>query len=84
MLDEHLEGGERGTGRQMYIGIDASKGAREVVNQIRMAQRRSVTGMAVFSFTDADNSRIWPLLKASVFSERTTVPAMAWKETGAH
>lgn len=84
MLDEHLEGGERETGRQMYIGIDAGKGAREVIDQIRMAQRRGATGMAVFSFTDADNSRIWPLLKASVFSERTTVPAMPWKEKGIH
>ena len=28
-LDEHLQGDERETGRQMYIGIDASKGARE-------------------------------------------------------
>ena len=77
-----MQGGERDTGRQMYIGIDASKGAREVINQIRMAQRRGVTGIAVFSFTDADNSRIWPLLLASVFSERSSVPAMPWKRAG--
>lgn len=79
MLDEHLEGGERKTGRQMYIGIDASKGAREVINQVRLAQRMRVTGIAIFSFTDADNSRIWPLLRAGPFSERATVPVMPWK-----
>ena len=40
MLDEQMQGGEKETGRQMYIGIDASKGAREVVNQVRMARSR--------------------------------------------
>jgi uncharacterized lipoprotein YddW (UPF0748 family) len=80
MLDEHLQGGERETGRQMYIGIDASKGAREIVNQIRLARSRGVTGMAIFSFTDADNSRVWPLLQSGVFADRVVVPEMPWKQ----
>ena len=86
MLDEHLQGGERETGRQMYIGIDASKGAREIVNQIRLARSRGVTGMAIFSFTDADNSRVWPLLQSGVFAERAAVPEMPWKlrQVGTH
>ncbi len=79
MLEEHLDGGERQTGRQMYIGIDASKGAREVVNQIRAARSRSATGMAVFSFTDADNARVWPLLQSGVFAEKAKIPVMPWK-----
>ena len=86
MLDEHLQGDERETGRQMYIGIDASKGAREIVNQIRLARSRGVTGMAIFSFTDADNSRVWTLLERGVFAERTAVPDMPWKlqQRGTH
>lgn len=86
MLDEHLQGGERETGRQMYIGIDASKGAREIVNQIRLARSRGVTGMAIFSFTDADNSRVWPLLRSGVFADRAVVPEMPWKQqrVGSH
>jgi uncharacterized lipoprotein YddW (UPF0748 family) len=86
MLDEHIQGDERDTGRQMYIGIDASKGAREIVNQIRMARSRGVTGMAIFSFTDADNSRVWPLLEKGVFAERAEVPVMPWKleQRGTH
>ena len=86
MLDEHLQGGERETGRQMYIGIDASKGAREIVNQIRLARSRGVTGMAIFSFTDADNSRVWPLLQTGVFADRVAVPEMPWKlrQVGTH
>ena len=81
-LDERLKGDERDTGRQMYIGIDASKGAREIVNQIRLARSHGATGMAVFSFTDADNSRVWPLLEAGVFAERALVPEMPWKTQG--
>jgi hypothetical protein len=84
MLEEHLRGGERDTGRQMYIGIDASKGAREIVKQIRLARDHGATGMAIFSFTDADNSRVWPLLEAGVFARRANVPVMPWKQPGTH
>lgn len=84
MLDEQLEGSERDTGRQMYIGIDASKGAREVVKQIRMARARGATGMAVFSYTALDNARAWPLLASSVFAEPAPVPAMPWKIRATH
>ncbi|MDQ3242550.1 MAG: family 10 glycosylhydrolase [Gemmatimonadota bacterium] len=79
VLDEHMEGDERATGRHMYIGIDASKGASEVVKQIRLARNRGVTGVAVFSFTDADNSRIWPLLSRDLFAEPAAIPLMPWK-----
>jgi uncharacterized lipoprotein YddW (UPF0748 family) len=80
MLDDQLEGAERETGHQMYIGIDASKGAREIVNQIRLARSRGVTGMAIFSFTDANNSNVWPLLESGVFANRAIVPEMPWKQ----
>jgi len=79
VLDEHLEGDERQTGRQMYIGIDASKGAREIVRQVMLARKRGATGMAIFSFTDADNARVWPLLASGPFAERATIPVMPWK-----
>jgi uncharacterized lipoprotein YddW (UPF0748 family) len=84
MLDEQLEGAEKETGRQMYIGIDASKGAREIVSQIRLARKRGATGMAIFSYTDANNSNVWPLLQAGVFAEPARVPSMPWKTTGTH
>jgi len=84
MLEEQLQGGERETGRQMYIGIDASKGAKEILSQIRLARSKGVTGMALFSFTDADNARVWPLLTADVFAERAAVPGMPWKAQGSH
>jgi uncharacterized lipoprotein YddW (UPF0748 family) len=84
MLDEQIEGSEKETGRQMYIGIDASKGAREIVSQIRLARAKGATGMAIFSFTDADNSNVWPLLSSGVFAREATVPEMPWKQAGTH
>lgn len=84
MLDEQLKGSESETGRQMYIGIDASKGAREVVNQIRMARSRGATGMAVFSYSALADVRGFALLGSTVFSEPAPVPAMPWKSQATH
>lgn len=83
LMLEHVEGAERGTGRQMYIGIDASKGRDEMVNQIRLAREGGANGIAVFSFGAADRAGVWPLLTAGVFSERAAVPPMPWKVPGA-
>jgi uncharacterized lipoprotein YddW (UPF0748 family) len=79
LLLDHVEGAERGTKRQMYIGIDASKGATEMINQIRLARNVGATGMAVFSFSAADSAGVWPLLAAGVFADRAAVPPMPWK-----
>lgn len=83
MLDEQL-GSERDTGRHMYIGIDASKGAREVVNQVRMARSRGATGMALFSYSALANTGAFALLGSTVFSEPAGVPVMPWKTQATH
>ena len=83
MLDEQL-GAEKETGRQMYIGIDASKGAREVVNQVRMARNRGATGMAIFSYSALADTRAFQLLGSTVFSEKASVPVMSWKVQASH
>jgi len=84
MLDEQLQGAEKETGRQMYIGIDASKGAREVVSQVRMARERGATGMALFSYSALADTRAFQLLASTVFSEPASVPAMPWKTQATH
>lgn len=84
MLDEQMKGSERETGRHMYVGIDASKGPREVVNQIRMARERGATGMAVFSYSALANAGGFRLLGSTVFSERAEVPSMPWKNRASH
>jgi len=85
-LEDHLQGSEKETGRQVYIGIDASKGAREIINQIRLAREHNATGIALFSFTDANNARVWTMLARDVFAEKASVPEMPWKQVqaGAH
>lgn len=79
LLLDHVEGAERKTKRQMYIGIDASKGASEIISQIKLARNVGATGMAVFSFSAAENAGVWPLLAAGVFADRAAVPPMPWK-----
>jgi Uncharacterized protein conserved in bacteria len=83
-LDEQMQGAEKETGRQMYIGIDASKGRREVLDQIRLARSKGATGIAVFSFTDANDAGIWAPLAADLFADPAPVPVMPWKLSGTH
>ncbi|MEO7502413.1 MAG: family 10 glycosylhydrolase, partial [Gemmatimonadaceae bacterium] len=78
MLD-HLKATRPGTGRQMYIGMDAGKGVKEIVNQIRVARRHGAAGFALFSFGEADRAGMWPVLAATVFAQRAQVPLMPWK-----
>jgi hypothetical protein len=78
MLD-HLKAAGPGTGRQMYIGMDAGKGVREIVNQISVARRHGAAGFALFSFGEADRAGMWPVLAATVFAQRAAVPLMPWK-----
>ena len=81
LLLDHVDGAERETGRQMYIGIDASMGADEMVNQIKLARQGGATGIAVFSFGAADRAHVWPRLAADVFAEVAGVPPMPWKQS---
>lgn len=78
MLD-HLKATRPGTGRQMYIGMDAGKGVKEIVNQIRVARRHGAAGFALFSFGEADRAGMWPVLAATVFAQHAQVPLMPWK-----
>jgi uncharacterized lipoprotein YddW (UPF0748 family) len=80
LLIDHVAGAERGTGRQMYIGIDATIGAEEMVAQIKLARQTGANGFAVFSFGVADRAGVWPLLKREVFAQVAAVPPMPWKD----
>lgn len=78
LLSDHLAG-STATGKQMYIGIAAKKGAAEVVSQIRLARQRGATGIAMFSYSTAAEKNVWPVLAATVFSEKARVPDMPWR-----
>jgi uncharacterized lipoprotein YddW (UPF0748 family) len=75
LLDDHLRGIQRATGRAVYIGIDASKGADEVVKQIRVARRRGAAGFSIFSYGAADRAGLWSVLASGVFATRAVVPS---------
>jgi uncharacterized lipoprotein YddW (UPF0748 family) len=81
LLFDHVAGGERDTRRQMYMGIDATKGAQEMVSQIKLAREGGASGIAVFSFGAADDAGVWPVLAAGVFALKAAVPPMPWKVT---
>jgi hypothetical protein len=40
--------------------------------------------MAIFSFTDANNANVWPLLKAGLFAQKAAVPTVSWKPAAPH
>ncbi len=83
LLDDHLRAIQQVAGRHVYIGIDASKGAAEVVRQIRLARERGASGISIFSYTAAERAGLWPLLAAGAFARRAPVPTLAWKPPGA-
>jgi len=81
LLIDHIEGAEHATGRLMYIGIDASIGADEMVREITLAREKGASGFSVFSFGAADQAGVWPLLARTVFANVAAVPAMPWKQS---
>jgi uncharacterized lipoprotein YddW (UPF0748 family) len=80
LLDDHVEGAEHQTGRQMYIGIDGNIGAREIVTQIKLARARGASGISIFSFGAVDDAGIWSVLANGVFAQVASVPPMPWKQ----
>jgi uncharacterized lipoprotein YddW (UPF0748 family) len=80
LLLDHVAGAQRGTGRQMYIGIDGSIGAYEMVDQIKLARQSGANGFAVFSFGAADRAGVWPVLTRGVLAQVAAVPPMSWKQ----
>lgn len=79
LLDDHVSLIQRGTGRHVYIGIDASKGAAEALRQIELARSRGAAGISIFSFTAADSVGLLRLLERDHFSRPAPVPTMPWR-----
>jgi uncharacterized lipoprotein YddW (UPF0748 family) len=84
LLDDHVARIQEQSGRHVYIGIDASKGAAEAVRQIERARQRGAAGIAVYSFSAADSVELWSLLERGVFSRPAPVPGMPWRAMLSH
>lgn len=81
LLDDHVAGVQDTAGRHVYIGIDASKGASEVVRQIRLARAHGAVGVSVYSFSAAERAGLFQALSESVFARPAPVPLMPWRST---
>lgn len=79
LLDDHLSLIQSDVGRHVYIGIDASKGAPEIVRQIELARSRGAAGVSIFSYSAADGVGLWPILERGVFAQPAAVPTMPWR-----
>jgi uncharacterized lipoprotein YddW (UPF0748 family) len=79
LLDDHLSLIQSGIGRHVYIGIDAAKGAPEIVRQIELARSRGAAGISIFSYSAADSVGLWRILERGVFAHPAAVPTMPWR-----
>lgn len=84
LLDDHLAGVQESAGRHVYIGIDAGKGAAEVIRQIRLARAHGAVGVSIYSFSAALRAGLFQELSESVFARTAPVPLMPWRSTLSH
>jgi uncharacterized lipoprotein YddW (UPF0748 family) len=79
LLDDHVQRLEESGGRQVYIGIGASRGTAEVEKQVKLGRQRGVAGFSVYSYGSAESTGLWAVLRAGVFQNKAAVPAMPWR-----
>jgi hypothetical protein len=64
--------------RHVYIGIAASRGTAQVVQQIELGRRQRVKGFSIYS-----SSSVTPEMRAALasgpFARPARVPAMPWR-----
>ena len=78
LLDDHLVMQSGSSGRHVYIGIAASRGTAQVLEQIDVGRRRGVKAFALYSY-----SSVTPEMRAALaggpFALPANVPAMPWQ-----
>lgn len=77
LLEDHLAMQTGATARHVYIGISASRGVAQVLQQIDLGRQRGVKGFAIYSY-----SSLTPELRAALaggpFADPARVPNMPW------
>ena len=76
LLDDHLV--MQTAGRHVYIGIAASRGTSQVLQQIELGRQRGVTGFALYSYTSV-TPEMRAALTAGPFARPAQVPRMRWR-----
>ena len=76
LLDDHLV--MQASGRHVYIGVAASRGTAQVLQQIELGRRRGVAGFALYSSSSV-TAEMRAALLAGPFALPAQVPAMSWR-----
>ena len=80
LLDDHMEGFDRATGRHTYIAIGANRAFGEYERQIALGRQKGVKGFAFYSYNEMNVRARWTLLGDGLFREPASVPHMPWRE----
>jgi uncharacterized lipoprotein YddW (UPF0748 family) len=79
LLDDHIDGVQRATGRHLYIGIAARNGADEALREIALGRERGVAGFSLYSYSSISSADLWSRLAKGPFKDRADIPRQPWK-----
>lgn len=78
LLDDHLPA-YRSADRHMYIGMLASYGVDEMVQEIQLGRERGVQGFTIFSYGSAKSTGLFDALANGAFRLPAKIPTMPWR-----
>jgi uncharacterized lipoprotein YddW (UPF0748 family) len=78
LLDDHLVMQSGSSARHVYIGIAASRGTAQVLQQIDLGRRRGVKGFALYSYSSL-TAEIRAALAEGPFALPAIVPPRPWQ-----
>ncbi len=78
LLDDHLVMQSGSPARHVYIGIAASRGTAQVLQQIELGRRRGVKGFALYSYSSV-TAEMRAALAGGPFALPATVPPREWQ-----
>jgi uncharacterized lipoprotein YddW (UPF0748 family) len=78
LLDDHLVMQSGSSARHVYIGIAASRGTAQVLQQIELGRRRGVKGFALYSYSSV-TAEMRAALASGPFALPASVPPREWQ-----
>ncbi len=80
LMDDHVTTLQEGTGRHVYIGINARNGAAEVLRAIALGRKRGAAGFSLYSYRLVDRAGLWSQLVRGPFATPAPVPPHPWQK----
>jgi uncharacterized lipoprotein YddW (UPF0748 family) len=78
LLDDHLVMQAGATARHVYIGVAASRGAAQVLQQIELGRERGARGFALYSYSSV-TAEMRAALAGGPFARPAVVPSRSWQ-----